>query len=171
MREVSLAISDVAQNSIDAGARHLRIAVEVDEERVSFEVSDDGQGMDKEVLTAALEDGRSFKGSTGIGLTLVRADAKQFEISSEKGIGTTVRASYLRKDGAQLGDIGATMLTLVGEGFDTVLELSIYGRTKRIDTGELKSSLSVAELQSRGVLRLARENINKFIRQNGGANL
>ena len=171
MREVSLAISDVAQNSIDAGARHLRIAVDVNEDCVSFEVSDDGQGMDKEVLTAALKDGKSFKGSTGIGLTLVRADAKHFEISSEKGIGTTVRASYLRKDGAHLGDFGATMLTLVDEGFDTVLELSVYGRTKRIDTGELKSALSVAELQSRGVLRLMREDINKFIRQNGGANL
>ncbi|MDE5602051.1 MAG: ATP-binding protein [Clostridia bacterium] len=170
MREVSLAISDVAQNSIDAGAKHLRIAVGVDEECISFEVSDDGQGMDKEVLTAALEDGKSFKGSSGIGLTLVKENAKQFEISSEKGIGTTVRASYLRSDGAYLGDFGATMLTLVGD-FDTVLELSVYGRTKRIDTGELKSALSVAELQSRGVLRLMREDINKFIRQNGGANL
>lgn len=171
MREVSLAISDVAQNSIDAGARRLRIAVGVDEEYISFEVSDDGKGMDKEVLTAALEDGRSFKGSTGIGFTLIREGAKQFEIFSEKGIGTTVRASYLRSDGAYLGDFGATMLTLVDGGFDTVLELSVYGRKKRIDTGELKSALSVAELQSRGVLRLMKEDINKFIRQNGGANL
>lgn len=175
MREVSLAICDIAQNSIDAGAKHLRIAVAVDKSAISFEVNDDGRGMDSETLAEIARRGVSFKGSHGLGLATLKEETKtlggNFEIKSQKGVGTKVCASFSRQSGAKLGDMGATAVTLIDENYDCVLILSVCGKEKCIDLGELRSASSVAELQSRGVLRLIREDINKFIRQNGGTNL
>lgn len=174
MREISLDVSDIAQNSIDAGAKLLQITIAITNGVISFEVTDDGEGMDESTLAVAMQRGVSFKGSTGLGLAIVAEDAHKangkFEITSQKGCGTRVTASFLRAcDGVTLGDLGATAVTLVDEGYDTVLTLIIGENKFEMDTRKLKSASSVAELQSHGVLRLIREDINKFIRQNGGA--
>ncbi len=175
MREVSLALCDVAQNSIDAGARTLKIKVEATESKIIFTVEDDGEGMDEKTLSAATDSGMSTKNGAGLGLALLKEETGladgRLEISSQKGKGTTVTAEYGRVEGVVLGDLGATAVTLADDGYDVQLTVEIFGRTKIMDTKKLKSASPTAELQSRGVLRLIREDINKFIRQNGGANL
>lgn len=172
MREVSLAILDIAQNSIDAGATLIRINVAQDVDGIEFEVADNGVGMSEEELSRATERGVSFKGGTGLGLALLREETREaggeLKIISEAGSGTTVKAGYRSVD-AVIGDLGDTFAALADEGYDTALSLSVFGSESSYDTRELKSSAGVADLQSSGALRLIREDINK--KTNGGAML
>lgn len=164
VREVSLAILDIAENSIDAKATLIRIRVTKSDEGISFEVADDGSGMSDKTLRKATAKGFSTKGGAGLGLALLEEETAlaggELKIVSQEGKGTTVFATY--KDvGVNIGNLGATFVALVDEGYDTVLETDNCGIKKSYDTRELKSSSSVAELQSGGVLRLIREDINK----------
>ena len=172
MREISLAILDVAQNSIDALATLIEIDVMQNESGISFEVSDNGSGMSEEQLFRATEQGVSYKGSSGLGLALLKDETSEaggkLEIFSRIGSGTRVKASYMTKE-AILGNLGATFVALVDEGYDVVLNLDVFGIKSNYDTRELKSSAGVADLQSSGALRLIREDINK--KTNGGAML
>ncbi|MCM1305832.1 MAG: ATP-binding protein [Bacteroides sp.] len=172
MREISLAILDVAQNSIDAGATLVEITVTIDENLIGFAVADNGKGMSEVELSNAVERGVSFKGGSGLGLALLKEETCEaggkLKISSEAGAGATVKAEYKAKS-AVIGKLGDTFATLVDEGYDTVLNLSVLGKRYSYDTRELKSSAGVARLQSSGALRLIREDINK--KTNGGAML
>ena len=173
MREISLAILDVVQNSIDAGATIIEVNVGVTDSVIRFEITDNGVGMTETELKKATESGASFKGSTGYGLALLKNEVSQsggdLIIKSKSGIGTVVNAKYNRNNQCLIGDLGSTFVALVDEGFDVVLTIDLYGELKCYDTRELKSSAGVAELQSSGALRLIREDINK--KTNGGAML
>ena len=164
MREVSLAILDVAQNSIDACAKLIDINVCLTDEIMSFSVTDDGCGMDDSQLASATGRGVSFKGSTGLGLAILSEEVAScggdLKIISQKGVGTKVSASYPASK-AILGELGATFVALVAEEYDVGLSDQACGKLKRYDTRELKSSLGVADLQSLGALRLIREEINQ----------
>lgn len=172
MREIALAILDAAQNSVDANATLIEISVVQDEKSIAFEIADNGSGMSEEELKKAAERGVSFKGSSGLGLALLKEETSEadgkLKIISQKGKGTTVKAEYQTKS-AVLGKLGDTFAVLVDEGYDTVLNLSVFGSQSSYDTRELKSSAAVADIQSDGVLRLIREDINK--KTNGGAML
>jgi len=166
MREVSLAVLDIAENSIDARATLINIDVKLSENGISFSVTDNGVGMDDNEAASAVRKGVSFKGSTGIGLALVKEDAEstggKFEIISRKGAGTTVKAEFVgSRNAVTLGNLGATFVALTDEGYDVVLTVDNRGDIKTYDTRALKSSAAVAELQSSGALRLIREDINK----------
>ncbi len=164
MREVSLAILDVALNSIDALAKLICISVLEKDGLLSFTVTDDGCGMSADKLAIAMQRGVSFKGSTGLGLALLSEETAEccgeFKITSQEGVGTAVFASYAASK-AKLGDLGATFVTLVDEGYDVVLKVQRGENIKMYDTRELKSSFGVAKLQSLGALRLIREDINQ----------
>ena len=172
MREISLAILDVAQNSIGASATLIEISVVQSERGIEFEVADNGNGMSGDELQRATERGVSYKGSSGLGLALLKEETAEaggkLEIISQKESGTTVKAEY-KSNTAILGKLGDTFAVLVDEGYDTVLNLSVFGSKSSYDTRELKSSATVADLQSSGALRLIREDINK--KTNGGAML
>lgn len=173
MREISLDILDAAQNSIDAGATVIEISVTVNDNGIAFDMTDNGVGMTENELLSATGKGVSFKQSSGLGLYLLKRDAEEsggaLEIESQSGKGTAVSAKFVKN--CVLGDLGATFVTLVGEEYDVILTLDISGNVSRYDTGELKSSAGVADLQSLGALRLIREDINNKLKLNGGAML
>ena len=52
MRELSLHILDLAQNSVEAGARNLQIDIDENGKRIvlHFSISDDGRGMTEEMV-------------------------------------------------------------------------------------------------------------------------
>ena len=53
MNEISLYILDLVQNSITAGAKHIRISITVDTtaDSLTIVIEDDGCGMSKELLS------------------------------------------------------------------------------------------------------------------------
>lgn len=173
MREVSLAVLDIAQNSIDAGATLIEIRVALRERGVLFEITDNGEGMSEETLRSARDRGVSHKGGSGLGLYLLERETAEcggnLRIFSETGEGTRVVADFNGE--RKIGDLGSTFVALVAEEYDVTLEIDILGSKSLYDTRELKASAGVAELQSSGALRLIREDINNKLKLNGGAML
>lgn len=173
MREVSLAVLDIAQNSIDAGATLIKISVTLRESGVSFEIADNGEGMSEKTLRSARDRGVSHKGGSGLGLYLLERETSEcggnLRIVSKTGEGTKVFATFGTE--SEIGDLGSTFVALVAEEYDVTLEIDILGSKSLFDTRELKSSAGVAKLQSSGALRLIREDINNKLKLNGGAML
>lgn len=123
MRDLSLHILDVVENSIRANARCVEILVEEDEvaDLLKLEIADDGNGMDESMMKEATDPFVTSKPGkrVGLGLALLEQATKEadgeFELESEAGVGTRIRATFrlAHPDRKSLGDIPATLETLV----------------------------------------------------------
>lgn len=123
MRELSLNILDVAQNSISAGASLVEInVIEQDfDSTLTIEIKDNGCGMDGETLEKVQDPFYTTRTTrkVGMGIPLFKMAAEMtggsFEISSEVGKGTLVRAVFKTDniDFTPLGDVDFTIVTLV----------------------------------------------------------
>lgn len=96
-------VSDIVQNSIEAGSLNIFVLWREDEDRLEITVSDDGCGMDSDTLEKALDpfytDGNKHKGrKVGLGLPFLRQASEtsggKFEIESAEGEGTKVKFSF-----------------------------------------------------------------------------
>ena len=122
MEDLSLHILDIVENSIRALARRIKIKVEenIEEDRLTVEVEDDGQGMDKETVKKVVNPFFTTKTTrrVGLGLPLLDQAAREtegkLEISSEIGKKTRIRANfrYSHPDRKPLGDMKETLLAL-----------------------------------------------------------
>lgn len=122
MREISSNILDIVQNSLRAGADRIEISVEENTERdvFAFTVSDNGCGMDGELLKRASDPFFTTRKSRGVGLglSLLRSDARaaggDIEIKSRENGGTFVKAWFVRShiNRRPLGDIAAVAACL-----------------------------------------------------------
>lgn len=101
MKEISLNILDLAQNSIEAGAKKLIIEVlESQEGYLIVKIIDNGHGMEQEFLKDVKDPFKTTRTTrkVGLGIPLIEMNAKQsggeVKITSIKGEGTTVLASF-----------------------------------------------------------------------------
>ncbi len=150
MRELSLNILDVAQNSISAGAGLVEIIIceSTRENTMSIEIRDDGCGMDEEMLMNVQDPFFTTRTTrkVGMGIPLFKMAAEMtggsFEIKSAVGKGTCVRADFRTDnvDFTPLGDIDSTVVTLVtmNTGID-------FAYTLKVDDGEF--TLSTVQLK------------------------
>lgn len=150
MREWSLHILDLVENSLRAGAHHIRVAV-VDapaEDRLVIEVEDDGPGLPVDTGAAADPFYTTKPGKrTGLGLALIRFQAEQAggELvlgRSDLG-GLAARAGMRRShvDRNPLGDLAGTLTGVVASaGEDVELEV-------RLARGERVSVLRASDLR------------------------
>ena len=123
MRELSLNVMDVVQNSISAGADLIEITVEESpaEERLSIEISDNGRGMTPEQLRQVTDPFYTTRTTRniGLGVPLFKMEAEMtgggFEISSVFGEGTKLRASFCTGsiDMIPLGDLEGILHLLI----------------------------------------------------------
>lgn len=153
MRELSLNVMDVVQNSISADAK--RIAIEVYEDlpgdRLTITVKDNGKGMSEEQVRKVTDPFYTTRTtrSVGLGVPLFKMEAEMtggsFAIDSEPGAGTTLTAVFKPSsvDMVPLGDINAVILLLVS--CNPELDF-LYTRTRFEDT-EQQFSLDTRELK------------------------
>ena len=122
MKELSLHLLDVAQNSVTAGARHIDLAMEEDaRHECRMVIADDGKGMSAEFLAAVTDPFTTTRTTrkVGLGLPLLRMTAEQagggLQIESREGVGTTVTARFQTDhiDCPPLGDLAATVSLLI----------------------------------------------------------
>ena len=75
MKELSLHLLDIAQNSIAAGAHHVDLTVEEAGDRITLTVADDGCGMSPEFLAQVTDPFTTTRTTrkVGLGLPLLRA--------------------------------------------------------------------------------------------------
>lgn len=123
MPEISLNILDVAENSVRANASLVEITVDVqpEDDVLTVIIKDDGCGMTKEEAERAADPFFTTRTSrkVGLGIPFFRQAAEctkgNFQIDSEKGKGTTVKAVFRLShiDRMPLGDISSVIYTLV----------------------------------------------------------
>jgi serine/threonine-protein kinase RsbT len=89
---LATAISEVARNiTAYAGSGEVALRIVRDRTREGIEVvaSDEGPGIDNVEL--AMQDGYSTRNGLGLGLPGTRRLVDQFELSTQPGVGTTIR--------------------------------------------------------------------------------
>jgi signal transduction histidine kinase len=97
--ELMRIFQNLLSNSLEAGAKRVEVAVSITAAGVDVSVRDDGSGMDPDDVKRALRGGFTSKASgTGLGLSICRhllgAHGASFELSAERGRGTTVRSRF-----------------------------------------------------------------------------
>lgn len=123
MRELSLHILDILQNSGEAGATLVELTIEEDlaADRLAIVVRDNGRGIPPDVLLHVFDPFFTSRKTrhVGLGLPLLKAAAERCEgdvvLTSEAGVGTTVTAAFRHShiDRAPLGDLTATLLSFI----------------------------------------------------------
>lgn len=116
MKELSLHIMDVIQNSITAESSEISVGIDVSqEERVlTITVEDNGYGMDAETLRKATDPFHTSRATrmVGLGLPMFKEAAiltgGDFQLESEEGRGTVLTAVFQNHsiDRQPLGDLG-----------------------------------------------------------------
>ena len=164
MRELSLNVMDVAQNSVRAEATVVRITVtESDkDDRLTIEIADNGCGMTQEQVQQVIDPFFTTRTTrkVGLGVPLFKLSAEQtggsFDIQSEKGVGTTTTASYVKShvDMTPLGDINSTVKILIqcNPQIDFVYTCTTDNGSFTLDTRELREVLGDVSLDTPDVL-------------------
>ena len=174
MRELSLNILDVAQNSITAGAS--LITIEVNENTVDktlfIGIYDNGKGMSEEQVKSVVDPFFTTRTTrkVGMGIPLFKMAAEQtggrLEIKSELGVGTEVR-TYFKTDSVDftpLGDMASTvqMLITMNTDRDFVYKHTVNEKDFVADTREIKEILGDVPLDtyevSQWLLEFIKEN-------------
>ena len=169
-------IADIAENSIDAGATRVEITLKEDSraDRLFLMIQDNGHGMDEEILKKVYDPFFTLKKKGkrfGLGIPLLAQAASQcdgnFSINSAVGRGTDIVAEFRLShiDRQPLGDIGATMAALIGghPEIDYKLHYEKDGISYSLDTEKLKAELDEVPINTPGLLKLIKEDINEAI--------
>lgn len=151
MKEISLHILDIAQNSVAAGAGELNLKLEEGDGTLTVSLADDGRGMTPELLAAAGDPFATTRTTrkVGFGLSFLRLAAEQtggaLELRSREGTGTRVRAVFRTGhiDCPPMGDIAESVAVLIQGAPD--LEVSythtVPGRSVSFRTREVRAVL------------------------------
>lgn len=122
MQDISLHVLDIVDNSIRAGATEVHIYIEEDPDRdlLRVEISDNGEGMDAEMMKNAVDPFFTSKNEkrVGLGLPLLAQAAREgggkFELDSNPGAGTRLSATFQwgHPDRKPVGNIDGTVKLL-----------------------------------------------------------
>lgn len=174
MRELSLNVMDVAQNSVRAEADLVRITVEESdkEDRLTISIADNGCGMTEDQVRQVIDPFFTTRTTrkVGLGVPLFKLSAEQtggsFDIQSKVGEGTTTTASYVKShvDMTPLGDINSTVKILIqcNPQLDFIFTHSTDKGSFTLDTRELREVLGDVSLDTPDVL----EWIGQYLEEN-----
>ena len=175
MKELSLNILDIAQNSIKAGASHIGVTLDETDETLSLSITDDGCGMSADTVRGVTDPFFTTRTtrSVGMGIPLLKLAAEQtggsFSIESVSeqddpvSHGTAVRALFYKNhlDFTPLGDVVSTVCTLIQGAPDVDWHFchSSGARTVELDTAEMRAVLGGVPLDSFEVLEWIRQSL------------
>lgn len=174
MRELSLNVMDIAQNSISAGADGITVTVSesLPDDLLSVTVDDNGCGMTPEQVKNVIDPFYTTRTTrkVGLGIPLFKMEAEMtggsFNITSQKGVGTRVTANFKPSsvDMVPLGDINGTVQLLIScnptLNFRFVRRLETAAGESRelsLDTKEMREMLCDVPLDSPEVVLWIKE--------------
>lgn len=153
MRELSLNVLDIAQNSISAGADIIEITVEeiTPDSLLTIIIKDNGCGMDEESVRNVMDPFFTTRTTrkVGMGIPLFKMAAEMtggcLEIDSAVGKGTQVKTVFRTDhvDFTPLGDIDSTIVTLItmNKDINFIYTLKVDEKEFRLSTQQLKDIL------------------------------
>ena len=172
MREISLNILDIAQNSISAKASLIEIGLRETNNILTVTIADNGKGMSPEQLEQVRDPFFTTRTTrkVGMGIPLFKMAAEMtggsFDIQSSLGKGTIVTAVFRTDsiDFTPVGDMAATMCSLISMNtdIDFVYRRSVEEKEFTLDTKQMREILGDVPLSSPEVT----EFITEFICEN-----
>ena len=171
MRDISLHIMDIMQNSIKAGAKCIEITLKVDRERdlLCVSIKDDGCGMDEEFVKKVISPFTTTRTTRaiGLGVPMFKQTAEmtggEFSLKSKVGKGTEIAVNYIISsiDRLPLGDVGDTIINTVLSYPE--LRYKLETEEFMFDTEEVKQKLGDVKITEFEVINWLREYINEGI--------
>jgi len=173
MRDLSMHVLDIAQNSIKAGATLVTVAFDKDEKGLlTFSVRDDGCGMSPDFLARVTDPFTTTRTTrkVGLGIPMLKQSAEMgggsFGIESEVGAGTYIHASFDTHniDCIPLGDICDSLLTLVvlnPEKPEFLFQASSGECSACFDTRQIREVLGGLPLNEPDIIAWMKESIEE----------
>ena len=185
MRDLSLHLLDLVQNSVSAGAGlvTVRIQESVRNDLLTVSIIDDGCGMTEEFVRQVKSPFATTRKTrkVGLGIPMLMENARlsggDLEIVSQVGKGTTLTATFVIShiDRPPLGDLPGTMVTLIvgtPEKPDYVLDYTTDEGNYCFDTREIRAVLDGVPLDTPDVLEWIRQALVEGLEScHGGVNL
>lgn len=183
MKELSLNILDITENSVKAGASLTEIRIEETGRELTLSIRDNGSGMSEEVVRSVRDPFYTTRTtrSVGLGIPLLSMAAEQTgghlsitsrqKTDSDPTSGTEVVALFYKDhiDFTPLGDVISTLVTLI-QGHPDRDFLFVHNRPSgeiSLDTREIREVLGDdIPLSSFEVLVWIRENLEEQYSQN-----
>lgn len=171
MKDLSLHILDIAQNSISAGASNIGISIDENlaANTMAIEVTDNGRGMSAEVLERVTDPYFTSRTTrkVGLGIPLFKQNAEatggSLQIESEEGRGTMLKATFVHNhlDRPPLGDMAGVMVLLAGANPEIrfVYTHRVDNEEYVFDTEEVKEALDGLPINDPQVMRFLKEMI------------
>ena len=181
MRELSLNVMDVAQNSVRAEASLVTITVtESDkDDNLTISIEDNGCGMTEEQVQQVIDPFFTTRTTrkVGLGLPLLKQNTEQtggsMKIESELGVGTTVTAVFglTHLDRPPMGDLAGTMVLTIA-AHPEIHFVFHFQRVKDgkeeveyvLDTDEVYEALDGVSLQEPEVMAYLKEMVEENIK-------
>lgn len=173
MKELSLHILDIVQNSVHAGATEIEIDIteSLSDNQYIIRISDNGKGMDNETLQSLSNPFFTTKNKkTGLGIPLLQQHAEMtggtVNIWSEPGKGTVITAIFTHDhfDRQPMGDMASTFISLLVAypQIEFIYNHNTGTNEVNINTLKIKEVLEEVSITSSEVLEYIR-NIIKSI--------
>jgi hypothetical protein len=177
MKDLSLHILDIVQNSIRANASLISIEISElpEKDQLITTITDNGCGMSPEQLQRAIDPFYTSRTTrkVGLGLSLFKQNAEMtggsFSIESELGKGTIVTAVFGLNhiDRPIIGDLTGTLLLLIctPEGPDYVFKHQTPSGDFTLDTREIKQTLENVPINHPNIRNFLKEMIQENLEQ------
>ncbi len=178
MKELSLNILDIVENSVKAGAANIGIELDESEKgKLVLTITDNGCGMEEHILRGVTDPFYTTRTTrpVGMGIPLLKLAAEQTggtmtidsvsnKVSPDKH-GTVVRAVFHTDhiDCVPLGDITSTLVTLIQGAPDRDFHYihRIGESSVELDTAQMRAILEDVPLNSFEVLQWIEATVNE----------
>jgi hypothetical protein len=176
MRELALHLLDIAENSVAAGARMIRVSVAEDlkKDRLKMSVEDNGKGMNEEMVARVTDPFVTSRTTrkVGLGIPLLKAAAEAcngyLRITSAIGQGTRLEAEFQRShiDRMPMGDLSGTLLELLvaWPQIHWIFEYKQDGTEFYFDDEPIKKELGDVPLTEPGILSYLRQTLQEGLK-------
>jgi len=177
MKDLSLHILDIVQNSISAQADFIEITIEENHQANTYllTIKDNGKGMTQEMadkVTDPYVTSRTTR-KVGLGLPLLKLNAERtgghLKIKSEVGKGTEVEALFILDhiDRLPIGDMAGTIVLLASANplIEFVYSHTVDGEQYIFDTREIKEALDDTAISDIHIFKYLKEMINENIQE------
>jgi len=173
MKDLSLHVMDILQNSITASADLIEFTIEEDKINDTYIMifKDNGCGMAPEMAKAVVDPFVTSRTTrkVGLGIPLLLQNAERtggyIELKSELGKGTVLKAVFGHEnfDRPPLGDISGTIIMTASSNTD--IEFIYTHKTDLgeyiFDTREIKEALDEVDISSPAIMRYLQEMIDE----------
>lgn len=183
MKELSLNILDIAENSVKADATLVTVSLTQTGNVLTLEITDDGCGMDAETVRRVTDPFYTTRTTrkVGLGIPMMQENAEKtggkLNIRSTEGEGTelTVTLDTKHIDCLPLGDLSGTLLSLILMHPDRP-DFHFHGASPQgqcdVDTREIRQAAGNLPLNEPAIAAWLQEAIHEEINPIfGGANL